>query len=1664
MQKLTVTKPGDYTVGAGLTAQKAGKYVWVVQMDKSAQTSATQAVLMDSVTSGTPEPTERTTVAMRLSLSSQVSASILEQGSKPVDTVTVHVDNWMWMSDDAGKPIPVMLHGTFYGASSTPFTDAANPPKDAVALFTTDIPVTLPTSGNADVVVTVKDGDIPQTLPTSQYGVWVWEIRDQDNPDMAKYWEGQPKDAFGLDNETVAVKMDLGVSSDVPTGQRSIDKGQYPGDTVTVRLTDPGDLWITDAQSNPVVVRVDGTFYGYSSKPYTQSGSVPAGTPVIGSTAFTITLPTSGSAPVTATLPPQAQTIASSYSGYGVWVWRIVVDNQTVATKQLLTRDTTDDFGVTVEQVLTRLDLTLSSDATDAATGAHRDGANGPGVFQNPSSHPLDSVTLCLADAKDHWVTTKAGAAPALVLDGTFYAGSDTSWFQNGVTDAPPSGVTALASTKHTVTLPTTGSACATYQAPVTDVSVPAGQYGVWVWTVAKASQAPEVADLLQRDVTDRFGVEKETIVTRMAPVVRSHAVELVDVTGTPVANTDGSSTATFTRQQKQTDGSYQDVTTTGVVWKVANQWFADTTLASRVNEPLAGESTSFGDRVWVDVPAGSHWLTYWGTTTPVQVSMDVSLYHAATIPAAPVDPATSGADLLKTWTLAFTQPGVSQIVTHDIVGDTGQEGFYGFTGAVSTARQATPAQDYLIPTATGLWQDGRDQAGAPTASEDQETIAVLKRDAKIKTTAWASGTTDATFDGPDVFLGDDIWQLGWPAGPEYSTTAGATEHGAWTGAPGWAGDATGLTMELWAVDGDVGPDSCTPADPHSRLVASRTGTQAGAIPAANTWTGKNVLSGSAFKTDQINITYTFVTAFAGDDRVMPYRSMCGEPSETLVYRETHPQYITEAVHAGDERQASLTSAQLKHTSLVAGPGDQVSDVLTVWAEGVGTLTPLIDMGNYQVAWDVYFRPAVGGVPDAMAPIGPSTVLDPVTGRQSIELPSPVTDEESGQKVFTDAVCSTGLLMARTPAQAMTRLGAYTSPAVTVPDASGLLYFQEVVSDASQKDAAGNPVEVHRGQCGVARETVAVDKDIPGFITQQVVTAQADTADVTLGSAKAQDTASTVLGGGPAKDVLVVDAGKKDTIDWDAYQVRWDVFFTPTTPRTPWETALAGGRPVYTDAVCDATTRIAQLPAKPVTGIGTVVSDEFVWPNLDGLGTVVEVIEDPTRPDASGAPTVVRTGVCGSASESTVVTEYVPQFLTQVVTPDEADQGVDQVTPDTIAAVDTSVSVTGGSQVRDILNVTADPGVYPVHWDEYQVHWDTFFMASPQATGENNPHRWLTATDEGTQETVYAGAVCDATTRVGSSDTRGILGEGNLVSPLLDVPQANGLFLVQEVVTSTTRTQPGVDEDGAPVDEPLVVHTGRCGLVAESAETHVTPVVDIEKWSTDEGWEQDALGDHDSQASSKPLDVGADEQLTFTVTNTGPEPLVMVEVTDVLVDGVNPVTDLSCDFTGALDPTRTNVVHPDLSVQGLDGWTKYVPVTVTPVAPDTEGVDGDGTVDDGDQPVDDVSQVPSTGTAWEGPFLVGASFACTGTVPGLPAGTLHGDSATVAGFGQFSGTPVGDTDDWWGHVPPADIHTGGMVAPADRTPRWPAVLIAAGLVLSGAATIALVARHRRRHG
>ncbi|MCL2316243.1 MAG: carboxypeptidase regulatory-like domain-containing protein, partial [Actinomycetia bacterium] len=171
--------------------------------------------------------------------------------------------------------------------------------------------------------------------------------------------------------------------------------------------------------------------------------------------------------------------------------------------------------------------------------------------------------------------------------------------------------------------------------------------------------------------------------------------------------------------------------------------------------------------------------------------------------------------------------------------------------------------------------------------------------------------------------------------------------------------------------------------------------------------------------------------------------------------------------------------------------------------------------------------------------------------------------------------------------------------------------------------------------------------------------------------------------------------------------------------------------------------------------------------------------------------------------------------------------------------------------------------------------------------------------------------------------------------------------------------------DGAPnlvpSTDPTVPpdYTVKAGAVNPTIDAGIipVPVIAIEKYDTLAG-DTRVTGAHDTSADAKTLVADTTTPITMLITNTGTEPLLNITVTDTPATGSAALTGLTCTFPDA-----------------------------------------------------------TTGVTWAGPFAAGASFTCTGRLPGMAANTAHTDTASVVGTGQYTGTTVNAANEWHAIVP-----------------------------------------------
>jgi hypothetical protein len=451
------------------------------------------------------------------------------------------------------------------------------------------------------------------------------------------------------------------------------------------------------------------------------------------------------------------------------------------------------------------------------------------------------------------------------------------------------------------------------------------------------------------------------------------------------------------------------------------------------VPEPKGDGLVEVCDRVWVEhTDPADLWLNQWGTNRPARVRVDGELRHAA-VPGPATEVVDDGVPAVADWALTFEAAGEAnaQTVCHQVAH--GAYGAYGFTWRIELGRQPEATKDLL-------------SKGAVSALWLLEETTMVRRVPVVHTaaTSWTATNNGAG----EVFLTDEIWQTGWPDGPEDSGIHGAVGHGDWAGYGPWEADGKVIRVELWRIEGDITPESCSAENPAARLVAVNE-----AVSAANTWDGANRVSGSRFKADGGDATYTFVVTWPGDARTEPYRSVCGEASETITVNRQAPEFATRLLVA--PTQGGPTDSQpftANGGPAQAGPGAELVDVLQAVFPDQGSRRA--DMRGWEATWEFHHQPLPdGGQPPA------------------------VVEDDAGEAVFEGAVCSPDNLFAAVGPIPVEAAGEHHSPPVTAPDAPGMVYAVETV-----RDQVGEVVR--RGACGVVAESAIITTPpAPGITT-----------------------------------------------------------------------------------------------------------------------------------------------------------------------------------------------------------------------------------------------------------------------------------------------------------------------------------------------------------------------------------------------------------------------------------------------------------------------------------------------------------------------------------------------------------------------------------------------------
>jgi hypothetical protein len=684
-----------------------------------------------------------------------------------------------------------------------------------------------------------------------------------------------------------------------------------------------------------------------STMPPSPSATLPQGATVVGSP-VKATLPGPG-VWATANVP-----IPDTGSGHYAVRWCLDAADQGANAKYLpKSGPFCDNYFSATERFLVPMSLAISSELPDQ----HR--AKGEA--------PDDTITISLPNQKDSWMSKADGKPATLVVKGTFYAGSASSFT---IQDSPHADATALGTATVNVTLPTSGRDPVTVPAPA-GFTVRTSQYGTWVWRISRADQAADVAVLFDNDPVDKFGQTLETHVTQMELTINS---EVADPT---------------------------------------------------IPEPKGDAIAEVCDAVWVEhTTDGDLWLNQWGTDKPVEVLVGGKLYHSA-VPGAQTLSPNSGIPVVDEYSLTFTAAGRdhAQTVCYEV--GYGDYGAYGFTYSIDLTAQPEATRDYLAKgTATPLW--------LPVETTMVRRVPVIYT-AAVQWSATNQGVEE-------VFFTDEIWQIDWPDGSDDTDAHGAVGHGDWNGYGEWAADGQTVTVDLWRVGGEVTPESCTADNPNARLVATNTAT-----PAWNTWGASQKVSGSKFKAEGDDATYTFVVTWPGDARTEPYRSVCGEQSETITLVYEAPSFITQLVT--DRKGASVETARARETAVEVAAGAKLTDLLHVWFPGEGRQT---DLTGWTVAWDTYWQPIDDDHPE------PRIIAD-----------------TSGALVYGGATCTPETLLASggdpVPVNGP---GTVASGEFTMPDEPGLLYVAETVTNKTGE-------VVRRGTCGVVGETAILKPPPP---------------------------------------------------------------------------------------------------------------------------------------------------------------------------------------------------------------------------------------------------------------------------------------------------------------------------------------------------------------------------------------------------------------------------------------------------------------------------------------------------------------------------------------------------------------------------------------------------------
>ncbi len=259
-----------------------------------------------------------------------------------------------------------------------------------------------------------------------------------------------------------------------------VGKGQPLIDRVTAAAA-AGDTWVAVDGSYVPVTGV-GTLYGpFDSQP-TESATVPAGAPVVGTETLTFNGPGTLSSAGNLKVPS---------SGFYTWVWRITKSEQPAPYQQYVRGNFADRFGRVAETSIVPFQpqVTTEREVREVVAG----------------ERIVDKVTAS-AVAGDLWLKPRGSSTGAAVTFQGKLIGPlsvPTAEVANGPANAPVAATASL-----TFNGPGTQST-----PPTTTVSAP-GFY-TWVWTMSKAQQPVGVQPYLVGDYSAAYMIEVETSTVR---------------------------------------------------------------------------------------------------------------------------------------------------------------------------------------------------------------------------------------------------------------------------------------------------------------------------------------------------------------------------------------------------------------------------------------------------------------------------------------------------------------------------------------------------------------------------------------------------------------------------------------------------------------------------------------------------------------------------------------------------------------------------------------------------------------------------------------------------------------------------------------------------------------------------------------------------------------------------------------------------------------------------------------------------------------------------------------------------------------------------------------------------------------------------------------------